>query len=173
MDLDIRRDQTRPEQGWPDGRNTCSVFKLALSTEDQGFTGQALHLQGLPDGLGKPVLNLSRAQTSAHVIHRCFQPKTSGSAAGLIRHLKRFQRLTAIPFSRAPLLVGVMPHQGLGQQKLIDSRTPVHRDLGLIVLNEIKTPNGTRQFLREAFPCLLYTSPSPRDAHESRMPSSA
>ena len=25
----------------------------------------------------------------------------------------------------------------------------------------------------EAYPCLLYTSPSPRDAHESRMPSSA
>ena len=25
----------------------------------------------------------------------------------------------------------------------------------------------------EAFSCLLYTSPSPRDAHESRMPSSA
>ena len=24
-----------------------------------------------------------------------------------------------------------------------------------------------------AYPCLLYTSPSPRDAHESRMPSSA
>ena len=24
-----------------------------------------------------------------------------------------------------------------------------------------------------SFPCLLYTSPSPRDAHESRMPSSA
>ena len=26
---------------------------------------------------------------------------------------------------------------------------------------------------RSASPCLLYTSPSPRDAHESRMPSSA
>ena len=25
----------------------------------------------------------------------------------------------------------------------------------------------------EVIPCLLYTSPSPRDAHESRMPSSA
>ena len=25
----------------------------------------------------------------------------------------------------------------------------------------------------EAYTCLLYTSPSPRDAHESRMPSSA
>ena len=27
--------------------------------------------------------------------------------------------------------------------------------------------------LDELLPCLLYTSPSPRDAHESRMPSSA
>ena len=26
---------------------------------------------------------------------------------------------------------------------------------------------------RRVLPCLLYTSPSPRDAHESRMPSSA
>ena len=26
---------------------------------------------------------------------------------------------------------------------------------------------------RKPYPCLLYTSPSPRDAHESRMPSSA
>ena len=25
----------------------------------------------------------------------------------------------------------------------------------------------------KSWPCLLYTSPSPRDAHESRMPSSA
>ena len=28
-------------------------------------------------------------------------------------------------------------------------------------------------FARKAVSCLLYTSPSPRDAHESRMPSSA
>ena len=27
--------------------------------------------------------------------------------------------------------------------------------------------------LKESWNCLLYTSPSPRDAHESRMPSSA
>ena len=27
--------------------------------------------------------------------------------------------------------------------------------------------------INEYFSCLLYTSPSPRDAHESRMPSSA
>ena len=30
--------------------------------------------------------------------------------------------------------------------------------------------NGT---ILETYTCLLYTSPSPRDAHESRMPSSA
>ena len=29
------------------------------------------------------------------------------------------------------------------------------------------------QTVSEEFSCLLYTSPSPRDAHESRMPSSA
>ena len=29
------------------------------------------------------------------------------------------------------------------------------------------------QFLNLAYPCLLYTSPSPRDVEESRMPSSA
>ena len=28
-------------------------------------------------------------------------------------------------------------------------------------------------FTEQYLPCLLYTSPSPRDAHESRMPSSA
>ena len=32
-----------------------------------------------------------------------------------------------------------------------------------VAIIKIRTPN----------PCLLYTSPSPRDAHESRMPSSA
>ena len=30
-----------------------------------------------------------------------------------------------------------------------------------------------REFGDAPMPCLLYTSPSPRDAHESRMPSSA
>ena len=31
----------------------------------------------------------------------------------------------------------------------------------------------TVHFVNNMLPCLLYTSPSPRDAHESRMPSSA
>ena len=50
----------------------------------------------------------------------------------------------------------------------------------------INIPRGTSKSLKEmrldlantkgadnTCPCLLYTSPSPRDAHESRMPSSA
>ena len=36
--------------------------------------------------------------------------------------------------------------------------------------NTEKPPADTNQLLQH---CLLYTSPSPRDAHESRMPSSA
>ena len=34
-------------------------------------------------------------------------------------------------------------------------------------------PGGWSDYLIKKYPCLLYTSPSPRDAHESRMPSSA
>ena len=30
-----------------------------------------------------------------------------------------------------------------------------------------------QRFAEQLMPCLLYTSPSPRDAHESRMPASA
>ena len=40
--------------------------------------------------------------------------------------------------------------------------------------NAIHMDRGLLEFyLAEGSPCLLYTSPSPRDAHESRMPSSA
>ena len=38
-------------------------------------------------------------------------------------------------------------------------------------LNELSSLEVTEA--RDGMPCLLYTSPSPRDAHESRMPSSA
>ena len=36
----------------------------------------------------------------------------------------------------------------------------------------LSTGDGFKNFDSD-IPCLLYTSPSPRDAHESRMPSSA
>ena len=34
-------------------------------------------------------------------------------------------------------------------------------------------PKGRNVVMDKSYGCLLYTSPSPRDAHESRMPSSA
>ena len=105
VDLDIRvgSDKTGTRLRL-DGRNTCSVAKLALRIEEQGLSRQALHLQGLANGLGKPVLNLSRAQASTHLIHRRFQAKPNGSIGVLIRHLQRLQRGAAIPFPRAAAL---------------------------------------------------------------------
>ena len=48
---------------------------------------------------------------------------------------------------------------------------------GDLVTNvDLEVENKIKEYLLEETPnisCLLYTSPSPRDAHESRMPSSA
>ena len=41
------------------------------------------------------------------------------------------------------------------------------------VLAEIQSGNLTKVWLDESYNCILYTSPSPRDATLSRMPSSA
>ena len=48
----------------------------------------------------------------------------------------------------------------------------LHHDLGKIgdLAEDYYTPNDCQS---ESFGCLLYTSPSPRDVEESRMPSSA
>ena len=39
--------------------------------------------------------------------------------------------------------------------------------------NSAVTPEQVEALISQIGTCLLYTSPSPRDAHESRMPSSA
>ena len=47
-------------------------------------------------------------------------------------------------------------------------------DNKILSLNDIKGENGTLiMFICNHCPCLLYTSPSPRDTERSRMPSSA
>ena len=40
-------------------------------------------------------------------------------------------------------------------------------------MNSLRQEGGLSGFTKRSESCLLYTSPSPRDAHESRMPSSA
>ena len=51
----------------------------------------------------------------------------------------------------------------------IIKRDPAARDK----LSFILTYPGVKAVFFHHLACLLYTSPSPRDAHESRMPSSA
>ena len=47
-----------------------------------------------------------------------------------------------------------------------------HPELAERIFNDIGNNDYIYQVIQESV-CLLYTSPSPRDAHESRMPSSA
>ena len=54
----------------------------------------------------------------------------------------------------------------------------VMRDNELKIKNELPAANEVekldkKELVMYIYACLLYTSPSPRDAHESRMPSSA
>ena len=48
-------------------------------------------------------------------------------------------------------------------------RMPLHKNFDKL----IDSKNADMQNINYVGGCLLYTSPSPRDAHESRMPSSA
>ena len=68
------------------------------------------------------------------------------------------------------LLVGVPP--GLGQQPPVDSQGNLYSiwlKLSLMGHNQ----SEIEAILNGVTPCLLYTSPSPRDKRQSRMPSSA
>ena len=50
--------------------------------------------------------------------------------------------------------------------------TNLGKGLGTQIIKNTKK-NNPRVIVGHDYSCLLYTSPSPRDAHESRMPSSA
>ena len=73
---------------------------------------------------------------------------------------------------------------GVSQPTLSVQITALEKDLGLTLFERSRTstrltPSGrellpvARDLLRQHHDCLLYTSPSPRDVEESRMPSSA
>ena len=53
------------------------------------------------------------------------------------------------------------------------ARSEAHRDFHAVVVNHVDETTGTKRLRAEESDCLLYTSPSPRDATLSRMPSSA
>ena len=59
---------------------------------------------------------------------------------------------------------------------LVDYPALINGKIGVVTMHQpIKTPLYSLDFIPQPFPltCLLYTSPSPRDKRQSRMPSSA
>ena len=76
-------------------------------------------------------------------------------------------------------LTGKIPK--LDTQKLFDEMVVLESEVAGIIdgsLGQLRDVDKTDEYweiytTRLANICLLYTSPSPRDAHESRMPSSA
>ena len=59
--------------------------------------------------------------------------------------------------------------EGIEQQSLADYTEKAYLNYSMYVILDRALPHIADGLK----PCLLYTSPSPRDAHESRMPSSA
>ena len=91
---------------------------------------------------------------------------------------KRFGGITAL--NKASLkvtrgeVVGLIGDNGAGKSTLIKTLVGVYSpDEGDILIRGKKVNAWNALKARESGICLLYTSPSPRDAHESRMPSSA
>ena len=69
------------------------------------------------------------------------------------------------------LCLNLMSSPGAGKTALLERSLPaLARELSMAVLEGDMTTQLDADRLEA---CLLYTSPSPRDAHESRMPSSA
>ena len=58
-----------------------------------------------------------------------------------------------------------------GADQMLDSYRNLEKAMGAPGESVLTLPKDAED--AEAWGCLLYTSPSPRDAHESRMPSSA
>ena len=71
------------------------------------------------------------------------------------------------------------PEKGVSSKKLVTWNVNSIRSRMNVLLQWLEKHQPEVLCLQETkvedqlFPCLLYTSPSPRDAHESRMPSSA
>ena len=70
-------------------------------------------------------------------------------------------------------LLGLVVADHYRQDSSLTTYQHYHEEhINLIVENTNEKPIEA-VFISETSDCLLYTSPSPRDAHESRMPSSA
>ena len=81
---------------------------------------------------------------------------------------------TAISFYQDKLGMEVFVDMAVGQQRFVHLRLPEQPSVGVWLLQAQTQAQRDRVGDQTGGqPCLLYTSPSPRDKRQSRMPSSA
>ena len=177
----IRRRSTEPEI--PGSSLAGSTF-LFFTSEDMGRRGTTVITSELRSMLRQSRRqHLVRVQYTARVEHLLDPPHRLDRRLVLaVRQLTRFHGADAVLRAYTPaLLRGPLVHEGLEdrlQRRVISIRgghvqvqvtvpevpVPEHRHLRGV------ERRGCRRGYRR---CLLYTSPSPRDKRQSRMPSSA
>ena len=81
--------------------------------------------------------------------------------------------LTPIPSASWDELILAYSYLGEGECRQSDGNYPIKFSIGYYDLNPHTSGTNAEQALDRCKACLLYTSPSPRDATLSRMPSSA
>ena len=62
-------------------------------------------------------------------------------------------------------------YRGYDAIKLTETHT--YEDVASLIISDDLDGSNFTTFFKQYYSCLLYTSPSPRDKHRSRMPSSA
>ena len=86
------------------------------------------------------------------------KPENAGNIVEVIKHF----------YQKVPILGVCLGHQAIGYAfggEIVQAKKIMH--------GKVSNINHFGSKLFKGINCLLYTSPSPRDAHESRMPSSA
>ena len=87
---------------------------------------------------------------------------------------------TELTYDRArAALAETLASKGIADVRVLEAilKTPRHLFIdgafSSRAYEDMSLPIGYRQTISQPYVCLLYTSPSPRDVEESRMPSSA
>ena len=103
------------------------------------------------------------------------------AAEALLRRALAAQPADLVSLCNLASLLHLSPHSQPGDAERIYQRalalrpgcTPALLGLGCLAYEGHESAAGAEAFWEKALSCLLYTSPSPRDVEESRMPSSA
>ena len=96
----------------------------------------------------------------------------AGGHGSRLSPFTNYTQKTLLPLNERPVIdyaLGTIRRAGIKDITIVSNQF-----IGQITKHIGSGLDGERiHYVLEEQPCLLYTSPSPRDAHESRMPSSA